>query len=183
MFEDPEEHDEKIIAEDEVEIPYTDENEIDEIVNNIVSELRAFGYFPTVRTISMGGYPGAIEVSGWNRDNSSKIQYRVDIGTNVLHLRRTVTVPFPSEEPWEEEEEESEPPWEEEEEESEPPWEEEEEESEPPWEEEEEESEPPKINMPWEPPKFNFFKPPKITMPWEQEEEESEEPWEDEEEP
>ena len=150
MFEDPEEHDEKIIAEDEVEIPYTDENEIDEIVNNIVSELRAFGYFPTVRTISMGGYPGAIEVSGWNRDNSSKIQYRVDIGTNVLHLRRTVTVPFPSEEPWEEEEEESEPP---------------------------------KINMPWEPPKFNFFKPPKITMPWEQEEEESEEPWEDEEEP
>jgi len=160
-YEDPEEHDEKIIAEDEVEIPCTDENEIDEIVNNIVSELRAFGYFPTVRTISMGGYPGAIEVSGWNRDNSSKIQYRVDIGTNVLHLRRTVTVPFPSEEPWEEEEEESEPPWE----------------------EEEEESEPPKINMPWEPPKFNFFKPPKITMPWEQEEEESEEPWEDEEEP
>lgn len=112
MFEDPEEYDEKIIAEDEQEIPYTDENEIDEIVNDIVSELRAFGYFPTVRTISMGGYPGAIEVSGWDRDNSSKIEYRIDIGTNVLHLRRTVTVPFPSEEPWEEEE----PPWEEEEE-------------------------------------------------------------------
>ena len=112
MFEDPEEYDEKIIAEDEQEIPYTDENEIDEIVNDIVSELRAFGYFPTVRTISMGGYPGAIEVSGWDRDNSSKIEYRIDIGTNVLHLRRTVTVPFPSEEPWEEEEEESEEPWE-----------------------------------------------------------------------
>ena len=101
VFEDPEEHDEKIIAEDEEEIPYTDEDEIDEIVNDIVSELRAFGYFPTVRTISMGGYPGAIEVSGWDRDNSSKIEYRIDIGTNVLHLRRTVTVPFPSEEPWE----------------------------------------------------------------------------------
>jgi hypothetical protein len=112
MFEDPEEYDEKIIAENEQEIPYTDENEIDEIVNDIVSELRAFGYFPTVRTISMGGYPGAIEVSGWDRDNSSKIEYRIDIGTNVLHLRRTVTVPFPSEEPWEEEEEESEEPWE-----------------------------------------------------------------------
>ena len=152
MFEDPEEHDEKIIAEDEQEIPYTDEDEIDEIVNDIVSELRAFGYFPTVRTISMGGYPGAIEVSGWDRDKSSKIEYRIDIGTNVLHLRRTVTVPFPSEEPWEEEEEEWEPPkinmpWE-------PPkinffeppkinmpWEEEEEEEEP-WEEEEEEEEP-----------------------------------------
>jgi len=105
MFEDPEEHDEKIIAKDEEKIPYTDENEIDEIVDNIVSELRAFGYFPTVRTISMGGYTGAIEVSGWDRDNSSKIEYRIDIGTNVLHLRRTVTVPFPSEEPWEEEEE------------------------------------------------------------------------------
>ena len=132
MFEDPEEHDEKIIAKDEEKIPYTDENEIDEIVYNIVSELRAFGYFPTVRTISMGGYPGAIEVSGWDRDNSSKIEYRIDIGTNELHLRRTVTVP---------------------------------------WEEEEEESEPPKINMPWEPPKFNFFEPPKINMPWEEEEE------------
>jgi len=155
MFEDPEEHDEKIIAEDEEKIPYTDENKIDEIVDNIVSELRAFGYFPTVRTISMGGYPGAIEVSGWDRDNSSKIEYRIDIGTNELHLRRTVTVP----------------------------WEEEEEESEEPWEEEEEESEPPKINMPWEPPKFNFFEPPKINMPWEEEEEESEEPWEEEEEP
>ena len=155
MFEDPEEQDEKIIAEDEEEIPYTDEDEIDEIVNDIVSELRAFGYFPTVRTISMGGYPGAIEVSGWDRDKSSKIEYRIDIGTNELHLRRTVTVP----------------------------WEEEEEESEPPWEEEEEESEPPKINMPWEPPKFNFFEPPKINMPWEEEEEESEEPWEEEEEP
>ena len=101
MFEDPEGHDEEIIAEDEEEIPYTDEDEIDEIVNDIVSELRAFGYFPTVRTISMGGYTGAIEVSGWDRDNSSKIEYRIDIGTNVLHLRRTVTVPFPSEEPWE----------------------------------------------------------------------------------
>jgi len=149
MFEDPEEQDEKIIAEDEEEIPYTDEDEIDEIVNDIVSELRAFGYFPTVRTISMGGYPGAIEVSGWDRDKSSKIEYRIDIGTNVLNLRRTVTVPFPSEEPWEEEEEE--------------------------W-------ELPKINMPWEPPKINFFEPPKINMPWEEEEEE-EEPWEEEEEP
>jgi len=98
MFEDPEGHDEEIIAEDEEEIPYTDEDEIDEIVNDIVSELRAFGYFPTVRTISMGGYTGAIEVSGWDRDNSSKIEYRIDIGTNVLHIRRTVTVPFPSEE-------------------------------------------------------------------------------------
>ena len=46
MFEDPEEYDEKIIAENEQEIPYTDENEIDEIVNDIVSELRAFWLFP-----------------------------------------------------------------------------------------------------------------------------------------
>jgi len=117
MFEDPEGHDEEIIEEDEEEIPYNDEDEIDEIVWDKVSELRAFGYFPTVRTISMGGYTGAIEVSGWDRDNSSKIEYRIDIGTDVLHLRRTVTVPFPSEEPWEEEEEEEPvPPWEEEEE-------------------------------------------------------------------
>jgi hypothetical protein len=134
MFEDPEGHDEKIIEEDEQEIPYTDENEIDEIVRDIVSELRAFGYFPTVRWIGMGGYYGAVEISGWDRDLSSKITYRIDIGTDVLHIRRTVTVPFPSEEPWEEEEEEPEPPLEEEEE----SWEQEEEESEEPWEDEEE---------------------------------------------
>ena len=105
MFEDPEEHDEKIIAEDEVEIPYTDENEVNEIVDNIVSELRAFGYFPTVRTISMGGYPGAIEVSGWKQDYTgisrnvivhTNIKYEIDLGTNVLHLRRTATVSFSS---------------------------------------------------------------------------------------
>jgi hypothetical protein len=105
MFEDPEGHDEKIIEEDEQEIPYTDENEIDEIVRDKVSRLRASGYFPTVRWIGMGGYPVAVEISGWDRDLSSKIEYRIDIGTNVLHIRRTVTVPFPSEEPWEEEEE------------------------------------------------------------------------------
>jgi len=167
MFEDPEGNDEKIIEEDEDIIPYNDEDEIDEIVRDKVSELRAFGYFPTVRWIGMGGYYGAVEISGWDRDLSSKITYRIDIGTDVLHIRRTVTVPFPSEEPLEEEES----------------WEQEEEESEEPWEDEEEQWEPPKINMPWEQPKFNFFKPPKINMPWEQEEEESEEPWEDEEEP
>jgi hypothetical protein len=82
----------------------------------------------------MGGYYGAVEISGWDRDLSSKITYRIDIGTDVLHIRRTVTVPFPSEEPWEEEEEEPEPPLEEEEE----SWEQEEEESEEPWEDEEE---------------------------------------------
>ena len=180
MFEDPEGNDEKIIEEDEDIIPYNDEDEIDEIVWDIVSGLRASGYFPTVRWIGMGGYYVPAEVSGWDRDLSSKITYRIDIGTDVLHIRRTVTVPFPSEEPWEdEEEEEPVPPWEEEEE----SWEQEEEESEEPWEDEEEQWEPPKINMPWEPPKFNFFEPPKINMPWEQEEEESEEPWEDEEEP
>jgi len=89
--------------------------------------------------MGMGGYYGAVEISGVDRD-LNKITYNIDIGTDKLYIRRTVTVPFPSEEPWEEEEE-----WQRqlEEEEEEPPkinmpWEPEEEESEEPWEEEEE---------------------------------------------
>ena len=112
VFEDPEGHDEEIIAEDEEEIPYIGENEIDEIEDYIVSELRTSGYFPTVRTISMGGYIGAIEVSGWKSDYTGyprnviahiKIKYELSPyinlnGTNVLHLRHTATVSFSSEE-------------------------------------------------------------------------------------
>ena len=112
VFEDPEGHDEEIIAEDEQEIPYIGENEIDEIEDYIVRELRTYGYFPTVHTISMGGYTGAIVVSGWKSDYtgySRNVVARINIkyelspyidlnGTNVLHLRHTATVSFSSEE-------------------------------------------------------------------------------------
>ena len=107
VFEDPEGHDEieEIIAKDEEEIPCIGENEIGEIEYYIVRELRTSGYFATSHTKSMGGYIGAIEISGWksyytgisrNVVVHTNIKYKIDLGTNVLHLRRTATVSFSS---------------------------------------------------------------------------------------
>jgi hypothetical protein len=114
VFKDAEGHDEieEIIAEDEQEIPYIGENKIGEIEDYIVRELRTSGYITTSHTISMGGYIGAIEISGRKSDYTGyprnvvahiNIKYElspyIDLnGTNVLHIRHTATVSFSSEE-------------------------------------------------------------------------------------
>jgi hypothetical protein len=114
VFEDPEGHDEieEIIAKDEEEIPCIGENEIGEIEYYIVRELRTSGYFATSHTISMGGYVGSIEISGWksyytgiSRNVVAHINIKYELspyidlnGTNVLHIRHTATVSFSSEE-------------------------------------------------------------------------------------
>jgi len=114
MFEDPEGHDEieEVIAEDEQEIPYIDENKIGELEYYIVRELRTYGYFATSHTLSMGGYTGAIEISGWksyytgiSRNVVAHINIKYELspyidlnGTNVLHIRYKATVSFSSEE-------------------------------------------------------------------------------------